>query len=246
MDNTISKGLNILEILINNDDPMGVTEIAKFTGFNKSSTHRYLQTLVDLGYAASEDGKYLPTLKIWQLGSRIIRKLDLRRITRPVMDRLAKDTRETIHLAVLEGIEAVYIDKVDGGHSIRAFSEIGDRAPCHCSATGKIFLSYDESAWHQVMAEPRISYTDKSITSEALLQSERTKILEQGYATNFGEWEVGVGGVAAPIWNSSGDVIAAIGLVLPLSRHSEEQFAMHTSSIKIAAQQISKSMGYSK
>lgn len=245
MDKTIVKGIAVLEAIIAARDPVGISELAQQLGFTKSNVHRYLQTFVSLGYVVSSGGRYAPTLKVWQQGARVIERLDLRRAIRPIMDRLAQQTLETVHLAISEGPEVIYIDKSEGVHSVRAFSEIGERAPAHCSATGKIFLAYHPTAMHDTLAGPLTRYTTRTIVDSEALEAAVEEVRGAGVAINRGEWEVSVGGVAAPVWGPDDNILAAMGLTLPLSRYTEENSAALIAHVRAAAADASRALGAS-
>jgi DNA-binding IclR family transcriptional regulator len=245
MDKTIVKGIAVLEAVIAARDPVGISELAQQLGFTKSNVHRYLQTFVSLGYVVSNGGRYAPTLKVWQQGARVIERLDLRRTIRPIMDRLAKQTLETVHLAISEGAEVIYIDKSEGIHSVRAFSEIGERAPAHCSATGKIFLAYHPTAMRDTLTGSLRRYTPRTIVEPDALEAAAEEVRLSGVAINRGEWEAAVGGVAAPVWGPDDQILASMGLTLPLSRYTEENAAALIAHVRAAAAEASRALGAS-
>ena len=246
MDKTIVKGMAVLEALVASREPMGVSELARQVGLTKSNVHRYLQTFVGLGYAATAGGgRYAATLRIWQQGAKVIERLDLRHAIRPIMDQLARATLETVHLAISEGAEVIYVDKAEGVHSVRAFSEIGERAPAHCSATGKVFLAFDPTALRDTLAHPLRAYTPRTITDPALLTAAVDDVRQAGIAVNRGEWEAAVGGVAAPVWGPDDRIVASMGLTLPLSRFTEENQATLVAQVRAAAAEGSRALGAS-
>lgn len=245
MDKTIVKGMGLLEAVIMARDPVGVSELARQLDLTKSNVHRYLQTFAALGYISANNGRYAPTLKIWQQGARVIERLDLRRSIRPIMDQLARETRETVHLAISEGPEVIYIDKAEGVHSVRAFSEIGERAPAHCSAAGKIFLAFHPTAMHDTLAGPLRHYTPLTIVEPDALAIEVEEVRRTGVATNRGEWETSVGGVAAPVWGPDDQIIASMGLTVPLSRYNDEYCATLVAHVRAAAAEASRALGAS-
>lgn len=245
MDKTIVKGMSVLEALIAAPEPMGVSELARQVGLTKSNIHRYLQTFVGLGYVSSMDGRYSATLKIWQQGSKVIERLDIRRSIRPIMDRLARATLETVHLAISAGPDVIYVDKSEGVHSVRAFSEIGERAPTHCSATGKVFLAYHPTAMQETLAKSLRYYTPRTIVDPDALIAAAEEVRASGIAINRGEWEVAVGGIAAPVWGPDDQIIASMGLTLPLVRFTEDSAATLIAQIRAAAAEASRSLGAS-
>ncbi|MEG3151326.1 IclR family transcriptional regulator [Sphingomonas sp. ZT3P38] len=245
MDKTIVKGMQVLEALVAAPEPMGVSELARQVGLTKSNVHRYLQTFIALGYATSTNSRYAATLKIWQQGAKVIERLDLRRSIRPIMDQLARATLETVHLAISDGADVIYIDKSEGVHSVRAFSEIGERAPTHCSATGKVFLAFHPTALRETLERPLRAYTPRTIVDPDALTAAVDAVREAGIAMNRGEWETAVGGIAAPVWGPDNQIIAAMGLALPLSRLSEENSATLVTQVRAAAAEASRALGAS-
>lgn len=245
MDKTIVKGMTVLEALVAATEPVGISDLSRQLGLTKSNIHRYLQTFAELGYVQAHNGRYSATLKIWQQGAKVIERLDLRRSIRPVMDRLARATLETVHLAISDGPDVIYVDKAEGVHSVRAFSEIGERAPAHCSATGKIFLAYHPTALQETLAGPLRYYTPRTIVDTDALTAAIEEVRISGIAINRGEWEVSVCGVAAPVWGPDDQIIAAIGLTLPLVRYTEDNSASLIAQIRAAAAEASRELGAS-
>ncbi|MDG2532153.1 IclR family transcriptional regulator [Sphingomonas sp. HITSZ_GF] len=245
MDKTIVKGMAVLEALVASPEPVGVSELARQVGLTKSNIHRTLQTFVELGYVASLNGRYSATLKIWQQGAKVIERLDLRHTIRPIMDQLARATLETVHLAISAGPEVIYIEKSEGVHSVRAFSEIGERAPAHCSATGKVFLAFHPTALRETLSQPLRAYTPRTITDPEQLEAAVADVRELGFAINRGEWEAAVGGVSAPVWGPDNQLIASMGLTLPLSRFTDENQATLITQVRAAAAEASRALGAS-
>jgi len=126
MNNTLIKGLQVLEVLARAHRPLGVSELADVAGLGKSAIHRLLQGLVELGFAQKdpEKGLYWATLKVWELGEAVLSRLDLRRAAEGPLNALRETTRETVHLAILEGIEVVYVIRLDSPQPIRLSSRI--------------------------------------------------------------------------------------------------------------------------
>jgi DNA-binding IclR family transcriptional regulator len=131
MNNTLIKGLALLEMLAHSDRALGVTEVSAKTGLGKSNAHRLLQGLVEAGYVRQDllSGDYTTTIKAWELGSAVMAKIGLKQMAEPFMGSLLNRFRETVHLSVLEGDEVVYIHKLDSPEPVRAYSQVGGRAP---------------------------------------------------------------------------------------------------------------------
>lgn len=246
MDTTFVKGLQVLETLARHPRLCGVTELARHLGLTKSNTHRLLQTLVSCGYArnVAQGGRYELTLKVWELGAAVVDRLDLKTVAMEYMEGLCQVSGETVHLSVLEGSEVIYIAKIDSPHPVRAYSRVGGRAPAHCVATGKALLAHAPGSLIDEIALELKPFTSLTITTANRLRADLGKIRRAGYAANRGEWREGVCGVAAPIWNASGEVCAAIGLSGPADRFRPRSVRRLAPAVVSVAQQISGRLGY--
>ena len=130
VDSTLFKGLAILETLASAKGSMGVSELSRQLGLTKSNTFRLLRTLATLGYVRQEaDKTYRATFKTWQVGQSTVENLNLRTAAQPLMQYLSQQTKETIYLAVRDGLQAVYIDKIDSMKPIKSWNPIGGMAP---------------------------------------------------------------------------------------------------------------------
>ncbi|MBM3523477.1 MAG: IclR family transcriptional regulator, partial [Alphaproteobacteria bacterium] len=205
MGQTAIKALRVLERLVESERPLGVSEIARAGGVAKSNVHRLLAALVATGHARRrEDGAYEPTLRMWELGVRVLNRLDLRSVARPHLQALETRTDETVHLTIRAGAEIVYIDKIESHHPVREFTRIGDRAPAHCTATGKVLLAF--AAGDVPLPRRLPAFTSATIRDPRRLATELERVRRQGYAFNVGEYGAHVNGVAAPVADHEGKV----------------------------------------
>jgi IclR family KDG regulon transcriptional repressor len=244
MDSTSVKALRALEWLCSRDTPTGVTEMSVSLGLVKSNAHRVLTTLEALGYArALDDGRYTATLKTWEVGCAVLDRLDVKQLARPIMEALSKHSSETVHLSVLDGLDVVYIDKVESCQPVRAYSRIGGRAPAHAVATGKALLAY-QGALDKLLPKKLKPFTRLSIHDRLDLLKELEAVRQKGYAINRGEWRDGVCGVAAPIRNERGDVVSAIGISGPASRLNPVRLKGFVPDVIESARKISFQLGY--
>jgi DNA-binding IclR family transcriptional regulator len=241
VEKTLAKGLTLLEALARLGHPVGVTEAAKAVGLQKSNAHRLLRSLADLGYVrqVADTGRYELTLKLWELGSRVIARLDIATEATPAMRKLAALTKETVHLSLLDGDEVVYVHKIDSPHPVRAYSAIGGRAPAHCVATGKALLAFQPPDAVD-LSRARKAFSDATITAPPDLRRELERIRKAGYAINRGEWREGVFGVAAPILDANGRAVAAIGLSGPQDRFRPKAMKAFTPLVMAAARDVSR------
>lgn len=240
MDKTLTKGLALLEVLSQEEAPVGITELARALSLTKSNVHRLLGTLVACGYVETAGGKYSATLKLWQVGSPVLRRLEIKSVARPHLDQLAEATRETVHLSILDGDEVLYIDKIDSPQPVRAYSEIGGKAPAYCVATGKALLAFRAM---DVPLPKLVPHSRATIVDPLRLRVELEAIRARGYAINKGEWRDSVHGAAAPIWGSGGAVIAAVGISGPADRLTSVALRKMIPLVTRAARDISTKMG---
>ncbi len=246
MDKTLAKGLAILEFLATCDAPCKLAVIAQRLGMTKSNVHRLLQTLASLGYVrnVADSGDYALTVKIWSVGMSIINRLDIKSIAGEYLQRLVEATGETVHLSVLNDGRVVYIDKIDSPHPVRAYSMIGGQAPAHCVATGKVLLAYAPEDLVNPIVEALEKFTKSTITDPQRLRRALAEIRHQGYAVNLGEWREGVFGAAAPIFDASSQVVAAVGISGPAERMKSRLESDLVPHVVEQAREISRRLGY--
>jgi len=244
MNNTLVKGLLMLETLARSAHPMGVTELATALGIPKSNVHRMLQALVELRYVLRDDdrGTYRASIRLWELGSAVLARLDLRTMALPAMEALLERTRESVHLSVLDGDEVVYVHKLDSPEPVRAYSQIGGRAPAHCVATGKAMLAFESDAFLTSVSRRLTRHAPRTLTDPAEFMREMERVRSQGYAVNRGEWRDSVCGVAAPIRGSDGRVLAALGISGPAERIKPSAFKALAVHVVAAAEAVSSAM----
>ncbi len=244
---TVSKAISILDILaFKAEAGVSLAELCTLVEIPKSSTHRYLVTLQELGLAErkSDDRYYLGT-KIIELAGAYLLKSDLRSDSQEALNDLSEMTGETVHLAVPSGTEVVYIAKVESKHALSMFSHLGARLPMHCTALGKAILAFSSRhELHSVLTEPLITRTPNSITSVEALQDELALIRTRGYAIDNEENEMGIRCVGAAIFDYTTRPIGAISVSAPSARMDERRCNLLGPLVQRAAQKISKRKGF--
>lgn len=245
MNNTLIKGLAIIELLAHSERPLGLTDIANRLQLAKSNVHRLLQALSEARYVVRDDatGRYSGAIKLWELGSAVLSKLDLRTYAQGVMNELLEQARETVHLSVLDDDEVVYVHKLDSPNPVRAYTQIGGRAKAHCVATGKVLLAFQPMPVQERLSRQLLAVTSKTIAEPEAFMQEMGRVRAQGYALNKGEWNESVYGIAAPVRDASGQVIAAIGLSGPKERFKPARLKEFAPLIVEAAARVSRQLG---
>jgi len=245
----VERALQILECFDNEHAERGISEIAQAVELHKATAHRIVTTLVNYGYLErAEDGqKYRLGLELTNLGFKVIHRMDLRREALPYMKQLVEQWDETCDLSVFDRGSILYIEVLRGSRALTVAAAVGQRLPIHCTASGKLFLTYlPPEEQDAIMSKPLTSYTEKTVTSPDGIRKELEIIRNHGYSIDREGFEMGVCAVAAPIYNRKGAVIAAIGCPSPSSRMTPERIGEMAKSFKEAAQAISRRMGYNK
>lgn len=243
---TFLRGLALLEAMALNDKCSGVTDLANQLGIGKSSAHRLLQGLVQCGFAKKieDQGRYELTMKLWELGAKVFNRLDLRRESLPYMQLLANETRETVHLSILDGTEVLYIEKIDSPQPVRAYTTVGGRAPASSVATGKAILAWASESVIAAVSENLKPYTSRSILTVEDLHQQLSQIRKKGYAVNTGEWREQVVGLAAPIKDVNHNVIGALGISGPSDRLTDQTISDAIPRLLELSRVISSRFGY--
>jgi IclR family transcriptional regulator, KDG regulon repressor len=228
---------------------LGVSELARRLGLGKSTAHRLVATLAaeHLLEQNRETGKYRLGLAIYDLGASVSAHFALHEAALPSMAQLRNTTGETVHLAVLDGREVVYIDRLDSPDSVRLFLEVGRRMWAHCTATGKVLLAHvPEDRLERLLAGWELKdRTPSTITDHHRLRDELREVRRRGWAQNRHESEVGLLSVGAPVRNAMGDVVAAMSVVGP-ARRMDPAMDRITMELLEAAAAGSRRMGYRK
>ncbi len=242
---SISRAMNILEIVIQHE-PIGVTKVSNITDIHKSTVYRILNTLVHLGYVSqNKDGKYHVGLKLFEIGSKAINNLDLRQTVSPYLKEIQEKTGETIHLGVLDYMEIIYIDKVESDKTIRMHSKIGKRSYAHSTSLGKVILAYsDDDIIERIIKEKGLpKLATNTITEPDEFRNHLQKVNEQGFALDEEENEIGIRCIAAPIFDYSGNVVAAFSVSGPSIRVTREKIMTFKDIVKSYSRQISSALG---
>lgn len=221
------KALDILEGLATCSNGASVSELSLITGLSKSSVYRILTALAERQYVIKDD-----TTKIYRLGFRllslssaILDSIEIKHVARSELRRISEASGETVHLLCLDGLEAVYIDKVDTPNAIGLKSQIGKRIPLYCTGGGKAILAYKPFDFIQLYIgrTPLVACTPKTLTTPDSLMAELDNIRKNGYALDDEEHHTNITCIAVPVLTRHGDVVASISISAPSYRFSVER-----------------------
>ncbi len=240
----LEKALAVLDLLGEASGEYTLTEIADRLGMSKPTAFRIVTVLEEAGYLEKGAKGYRLGLKLHWLSSRIVGTTALQKIARPFLEELKEQCSETVHLTVLDKGAALYLDKIEGQHTIRVVTRVGMRLPAHCSGVGKVLLANlpDEDVDRILRERSLTRFTPNTITDRGALRVELERIRERGYALDNEEIERGLKCVAAPIREASGRVVAAVSISGPKFRFDEDETASLVSLVRRAAERISAAM----
>ena len=243
----IDRAFDILELLADERDGLGVTDIATRTGLNKSTVHRILSALGERGYVEGNGkGVYRNGLKLVDLASVHLNRVELKTEARPYLRELTARMNLTTHLAILDGMDAVYIDKVAVESNLRLYSQIGRRIPAHCSALGKCLLSGlpDGELAARLANHPFERFTPTTPADAAELVRQIETVREKGYAVDNAEHEPDIRCIAAPVRDYRGKVVAAVSMTGPALLVEPAREAEIAGWVMGAARDISRRLGW--
>jgi DNA-binding IclR family transcriptional regulator len=243
---SIQRAVHLLKAF-DDQGELGVTELSRLVGLPKSTVSRMLATLEHEGLVerTPASDKYRLGFLLVRLAGRVSHFRDLRAVAQPVLLELSERARETIHLAVPDGDEVVNIEQISGPHLVRETNWVGRRTPFHCAANGKALLAFQPAAAiEQVLAGTLARFTERTITERAQVRAELAQVRARGYARALGEIETGLNGVAAPVRNAGGEVIAAVSAGGPAYRVTSERMHELGALVVEAAATISTRLGY--
>lgn len=244
---TLQKAGELLALYDRDHTEWGVREVSAKLKIAKSSTHDLMASLAKLGFLnKTEDNRYRLGWRLVTLSETLLATTELRKEAHPVMEDLAAQYQETIHLAVLDDTQAVYVDKLEGRQAVRVeLTSLGARLYAHCSSLGKVLLAYssEEDARRIIQTAGLPRFTPNTITDEEELLQALAKIRKQGYAYDLEEILPDLCCVGAPIYNHLGQVIAAISMSIPAYRFRRSQ-AEYREGVMRAAKAISERLGY--
>lgn len=244
-----SRAIDIIDLISKQDKPMTISEISHTLGIPKSSTFELLYTLVEKDYLQIED-ENLKTfklgIKLFQAGTAYLKKMDLNREARPLLEDMMKKSGETAFLAVEVNGMTVYLDKVEGSSSTRTTSVLGSSNPMYCTGLGKALLAaYPEDRIREITGGGKLlPVTEHTIKCYEDLMADLESVRKRGYSIDDRENEEDVFCVAAPIYDRSGKPIAAISIASLASKINSSRLELFGSLVKTTALEISRRLGY--
>jgi DNA-binding IclR family transcriptional regulator len=227
----VTRALDILELFLDGDGTLSAPDIVRKLQLPRTTVHELVTTLAARSYivpVAGQPGRYRLGVRPYQLGSRYAEQLDLAAEGQNVARSVAETCDETVHVAILEGTDVIYIAKVDSTHAVRMVSAAGRKLPAHCTSVGKMLLASlpeQELAARLPDGADLVAMTPNSITDPAALREALAEIRARGIAVERRESNPDVSCVAAPVRDRTGQVVAALSISVPMIRWNEERRA---------------------
>lgn len=220
------------------------SDLAQHLEMNKSTLHHVLKTMVDCGLLdRTSNRQYMLGLRLLEYGLRVRHRLRVEEVAMPVLERLRDLVQETVHLAIIDGLDALYIKKIDGRWSMRMASHEGYRTPLYASAVGKIFLAYHPELIGPVVEHGFHAFTPHTMVDPVRLEADLKRVCDQQYAINREEAELGLIAVAGPVFDASHTVMAAISVAGPSNRIEALGISWLGQVVLTACADVSRAMG---
>lgn len=244
---TVDRLVEVLDSFTRDRTSWSLSELSLHLGLPKSTLHRFLVGLERHGIMRrDENGRWLLGYRLFIWGSLAVESTGLRQVAAPIMRELAERTGETVLLTEYRNGHVICTEKIETSHSVRLAMHVGDvRAP-HAGASSKVLMAYLPPAeMGKIIRErglPRLC--TNTITEPTALEAELARIRELGYAQSYEETDIGAWGIATPIRDWRGEVVAGLGIAGPTVRYSKRQMQTYVQLCREAADRISALLGY--
>ena len=209
----VRRAFDVLGAFSGRPSRLTLSELVDHTGLPKTTVHRVAVELVELGALERRNGGFALGPRLFELGQQVSRHRRLRDVALPYMQDLYGITHETVQLAVLDGLEVLYVEIIHGHRRVRTPASRGRRMPFHCTGLGKAMVAFSPAdVVASALARRLTPRTSRTITDRAALRVELARVRRAGVALDRGESERGLMCAAAPIVNTEGIAVAAISV----------------------------------
>ncbi|GAY08229.1 IclR family transcriptional regulator [Pseudonocardia sp. N23] len=245
MPTVTARVLDVLAAFSADRPRLTLSELAARAGLPLSTAHRLVGELTAWGaLERGDDGRYHVGLRLWEVAALAPRGLGLRETAMPFLEDLYEVTRQNVQLAVLDGTEVVYVERLAGRSSVHVFTRVGGRLPLHATGVGLVLLAHaDPGLRERVLAAPLRRYTAKTVCDPAELRRMLADVRTTGVAISDGQIELISLSVAAPVRGPNGDVVAALSVVVPSDGTNPHSFVP---AVRATARGISRALAASE
>lgn len=250
MNQSVLKALRLLDFFVKSPE-LTLAELSTKADMPKPTVYRLLSSLEVCGFLikvrnSEQDIKYRLGLKLLELGNVVSEQLELRKVALPHMKKLCEEINEVVHLVIMDGYEAVYIEKVESKQALRLYTKVGKRSPLYVGSGPKLLLAnLPAKDYNRIVENIKFNkFTENTILNKMDLKLELETIRSQGYAVSSGEQDLDTIGFSFPVKDHTGNVIAALGVSGPTIRFLGEREIYLKQETKIIAKKISKDLGF--
>jgi DNA-binding IclR family transcriptional regulator len=244
---SVAKAIELLKAFSEDEVEFGISALAKRLGVAKSTAHRLAATLVGEGLLEQDraSGKYRLGIALFRLGTLVRRRMNVSEVARPFLFSLREKTNETVHLAILDGMDIMYVYFLESTQAIRMRSDLGLRKPAHCTAEGQAILAFRPPEVVQAVIRAGLhARTPQTVTDPDRFVKALDTARQKGCAVEDEESEMGMRCIAAPVRNDAGEVVAAVGVAGPVSRLSKKALTGFMPHVIATAEDISARLGH--
>ncbi|MFZ0543992.1 MAG: IclR family transcriptional regulator [Candidatus Promineifilaceae bacterium] len=244
---SIQRAAAILRSFTETEPELGVIELSRRLDLHKSTVSRILTTLQAEGLVGQnpETGKYRLGVGLISLAGVALGRLNVRAVTQPHLNGLVEVSQETVNVAVQDGRECVNVERVASPRQIRYVGWIGRRMPLHCTAAGKVMLTFMEPSEREMLiGGPLTRYTEKTVTTKPQMEADLSLVCQQGYAIVHEEFEAEFSAIAAPVFNYARKVAGVVSISGPTSRVGPGQIENFIEPLMETTRKASAEMGY--
>lgn len=244
---SVTSALQLLKVFSVEETELGISALAKELGVAKSTAHRLAVTLAAEGFLEQnpENGRYRLGLALFELGTLVRRRMDVSTLGLPLLGALRDNTQEAVHLAMLAQTDIVYLYNLESSQAVGTRSYLGMRKPAFCTSEGRVLLAFaPPESTGAVLKERLVPRTANTVTDAKAIARLLEEVRQNGFAVDDEESEVGMRGLAAPVRDAGGRVVAAVGLSGPMQRLSKKELRKLVPQVVATADGISARMGY--
>ena len=225
---TLARGLSVLRSFTKERPEMTLSEVASVTDLSPAVARRCLHTLVELGYVGRKGKQFLLTPEVMGFASAFIESMNLEEVVRPYLQEVRDKTGDSTSLAVLSELDILYLVHVSTARKIRLVAGFGTRFPAYPTSLGRVLLAHQsEDRIKTYLAEAKTqSFTDKTVTAKSELRKLLKQCKREGFASVQDELDYGIVSVAVPVFDSHGEILAAINCSTATTRINQEEMVV--------------------
>lgn len=243
---SLQKSLILLKEIMNSTGELGINELERIAGYNQSTIHHSLKTLMLEGFISQNkrSKKYSIGPELFNIWVKQNKLDNYFYRAYPILEDMVREVGETTSLFIRREHESICVIGKESTQTLRAFLTIGRRIPLHCTATGKVFLAYmDREGVNEVIQKTELKkYMPNTITKTDILVKELNQIKSQGYSLEIEEFEDMINAIGAPVFNERGEIISVVTVIAPMTRLTREKMISIHPILQEKARQISEAL----